>query len=320
MNWKNFKFTILIFGLLFMFFQGQSQDTETVKPANHEENQKCLKCHGNRTFKYLNEDLGVEIKESMCSNRLLDTIAFAQSNHGMFKCTDCHSPEYETFPHAGNLRMELMYTCNDCHAGDPEYEKFHFEMIEEAFNESMHYNRAPDAFNCWSCHDPHSYKTQARLDGKISETVTYDNNICLTCHADISKFELLTERENINILKSHSWLPNQELHFKNVRCIECHTQLNDSLLISHVVMPKENAIRECNKCHSENSHLMASLYKYKSMESRKSGGYLNAVIINESYVIGANRNKYLNILSVVLFGLVLIGIFTHSLFRIFKRK
>ncbi|MBI9059422.1 cytochrome c3 family protein [Labilibaculum sp. DW002] len=268
----------------------------------------------------MNEDFGIQIKEKMYGDRLIDTIAYAQSNHGMFKCTDCHSPEYETFPHAGNLRMEMMYACNDCHGGDPEYAKFHFDEIEEAFYESMHYNRAPDAFNCWSCHNPHTYKTQARVGEKISETVTYDNQICLKCHADVSQYELLTERENINIIKSHEWLPNQELHFKNVRCIECHTQLNDSLLVSHVVMPKDSAIRECTQCHSENSHLMASLYKYKSMESRKSVGFLNAVIINDSYVIGANRNKYLNILSVVLFGLVLFGIFIHALFRIIKRK
>lgn len=297
-----------------------SQKTQTENLANNTENQKCIKCHGNHTFKYMNEDFGIQIKEKMYGDRLIDTIAYAQSNHGMFKCTDCHSPEYEAFPHAGNLRMEMMYACNDCHGGDPEYAKFHFDEIEEAFYESMHYNRAPDAFNCWSCHNPHTYKTQARVGEKISETVTYDNQICLKCHADVSQYELLTERENINIIKSHEWLPNQELHFKNVRCIECHTQLNDSLLVSHVVMPKDSAIRECTQCHSENSHLMASLYKYKSMESRKSVGFLNAVIINDSYVIGANRNKYLNILSVVLFGLVLFGIFIHALFRIIKRK
>lgn len=320
MTLSSFKhlFLIVVFLCTVSFSFGQETNEENKSEIN--KNQKCLTCHGNHTFKYMNEDYGIEIKEKMYGDRLIDTIAFSQSNHGMFKCTDCHSPEYEAFPHAGNLRMELMYACNDCHGGDPEYSKFHFDEIEEAFYESMHYNKAPDAFNCWSCHDPHSYKTQASTGGKISETVKYDNNICLKCHADVSQFELLTERENINILKTHDWLPNQELHFRSVRCIECHTQLNDSLLISHVVMPKENAIRECTKCHSENSHLMASLYKYKSMESRKSNGFVNAVIINESYVIGANRNKYLNILSVIIFGLVLTGIFIHTLFRIFKRK
>ncbi|WP_372751338.1 cytochrome c3 family protein [Labilibaculum sp.] len=320
MKISSLQFLFLIIGFLCSISLCFGSETEENKQSENLENNKCLACHGKHIYKYINEDFGIEIKEAMCANRFIDSVTYAQSNHGMFKCTDCHSPEYEIFPHAGNLRMEMMYACNDCHGGDPEYAKFHFDEIEEAFYESMHYNRAPDAFNCWSCHNPHSYKTQASKGGKISETVSYDNNICLKCHADISQFELLTERENINILKTHKWLPNQELHFKNVRCIECHTQLNDSLLVSHVVMPKENAIRECTTCHSENSHLMASLYKYKSMESRKSGGFINAVIINESYVIGANRNKYLNILSVIIFGIVLSGIFIHTLFRIFKRK
>lgn len=314
---KEYYMNLFLVTILLVVFQfdGNSQ-TDTVQNKNH----TCLKCHGNRTFKYMNEDLGMEIKESMCLNRMIDTLAYQQSNHGMFKCTDCHSPEYETFPHPGNLRMEMMYACNDCHGGDPEYAKFHFDEIEEAFYESMHYNRSPDAFTCWSCHNPHTYKTQARIGEKISETVLYDNNICLSCHADITKYELLTEREDINILKTHEWLPNQELHFKSVRCIECHTQLSDSLLVSHVVMPKDSAIRECTSCHSENSHLMASLYRYKSKEARQNTGFINAVIINESYVIGANRNQYLNILSVAIFALVLAGIFIHSLFRIIKRK
>ncbi|RUT79911.1 cytochrome c3 family protein [Ancylomarina longa] len=283
-----------------------------------DQNYSCLKCHGHHTYKYQNSDLGIEIKEAMCTKRVIDTLAFIQSNHGKFKCTDCHDPEYNTFPHPGNLRMELMYVCTDCHGGDPEYAKFHFEDIEAAFYESMHYQRAPDAFTCWSCHNPHSYKTHARFGADISKTVLYDNNICLSCHAHVSKYELLTERDSINILKTHSWLPNQELHFRNVRCIECHTQPNDSLLISHVVMPRANAVRNCTSCHSKDSRLMASLYKYQSLESRKERGFLNAVILNNSYVIGANRNQYLNKLSLILFGLLLLGIAIHTLFRIFK--
>jgi predicted CXXCH cytochrome family protein len=302
--------------LLICFFVSISYTVDAEKTPD--KNQSCLKCHGNRTFKYMNEDLGMEVKESMCFNYLIDSISYKESNHGVFKCTDCHSPEYENFPHAGNLRMGMMYACNDCHGGDPEYAKFHFEAIEEAFYESMHFTRSSEAFTCWSCHNPHTYKTQARIGENIAETVSYDNNICLSCHADVNKYELLTERENINILKSHEWLPNQELHFKSVRCIECHTQLSDSLLVSHVVMPKDSAIRDCASCHSANSHLMASLYKYKSMQSRKSAGFLNAVIINDSYVIGANRNQYLNLISVIIFGLVILGIVIHSIFRTIK--
>ena len=46
--------------------------------------------------------------------------------------------------------------------------------------------------------------------------------------------------------------------------------------------------------------LMASLYKFESKAQRRDG-FFNGIILNESYVIGANRNEYLNLLSLVIF-------------------
>ena len=43
-------------------------------------------------------------------------------------------------------------------------------------------------------------------------------------------------------MQTHEWLPNETLHFQNVRCIECHTQINDSILVAHLVLPKEKAL------------------------------------------------------------------------------
>ena len=63
---------------------------------------------------------------------------------------------------------------------------------------------------------------------------------------------------------------------------------------------------------------MASLYKYQNIEGRKERGFLNAVILNEAYVIGANRNEYLNLISIILFGLTLAGIIIHTIFRLMK--
>ena len=41
--------------------------------------------------------------------------------------------------------------------------------------------------------------------------------------------------------------------------------------------------------------------------------------MNESYVIGANRNIYLNILSTAIFILVIVIIVVHLLFRIIRK-
>ena len=146
-----------------------------------------------------------------------------------------------------------------------------------------------------------------------------DNNICLHCHSDYDRFRLLSEREEISILETHEWLPNQTAHFRSVRCIECHTQINDSVLVAHLIRPKEMAVKGCNECHSKNSLLMSSLYKFQSREQRKDG-FFNGIIMNQSYVIGANRNEYLNWLSFVIFFITVAVIAVHITFRTIKKR
>jgi len=92
------------------------------------------------------------------------------------------------------------------------------------------------------------------------------------------------------------------------------------LLVSHTILPKEQARRLCVECHSANSILMASLYKYEVREKRDKLGFVNASILNDSYVIGANRNFYLNLISIILFGCVIAGIAVHTFLRVRKVK
>jgi DNA-directed RNA polymerase subunit RPC12/RpoP len=153
----------------------------------------------------------------------------------------------------------------------------------------------------------------------LEEAILYDNNMCLRCHANFDRFTLLTEREEIVVVESHDWLPNQAAHFKNVRCIECHTQVNDSILIAHKILAKTEAVKNCTECHSKDSRLMHTLYKFESLEQRK-GGFVNGIMINNSYVIGANQNVWLNRLSWLVFGMTLLVIAFHSYLRIKKHK
>jgi NAD-dependent SIR2 family protein deacetylase len=151
----------------------------------------------------------------------------------------------------------------------------------------------------------------------IKEAIVYDNNMCLKCHANFDRFTLLTDRKEINILETHSWLPNQTAHFRSVRCIECHTEINDSILIAHKILPKSEAVQRCTECHSSDSHLMHSLYKFRSLENRQSG-FMNGVITNNSYVIGANQVPLLDKLSFLIFGGTILVIGVHVFFRIRK--
>lgn len=283
-----------------------------------EENEQCLKCHKQSNYYYYNEALGDSIKEFMCTQRRIDSTKFYNSVHGTFSCFDCHSTDYTEFPHPGILRLEEPWGCIDCHGYDEEFARFHFEEIQEEFDKSVHANI--EDFSCWSCHNPHSYKLYAREDDNIRNVVAYDNSICLSCHSDYDRFQLLTDREEINIIDKHDWLPRQELHFKSIRCIECHAAGQDTILVAHHIKPSEEAVNSCVECHSENSILLASLYKYQVKQQRNEYGFLNAPLVEDYYVIGATRNYYLNVASAVIFGIILLIIIIHATRRKKSKK
>lgn len=298
--------------------ENKTQDSTSFVSQFAEDNNRCFKCHGQARYEYTNETLGKQVKALMCSERIVNKEDFYKSNHKTFSCTDCHSEEYTKFPHSGDLRMEQKLICIDCHGGDEKFAQYHFEEIESEYKKSTHFKMEEDGFSCWKCHNPHSYKISVRNSTNLKETIAYDNAICLNCHSNYSRFQLLSDKAEINIIQKHDWLPNQTSHFANVRCIECHSQINNNIPVSHLIKPKAEAVRHCNECHSQNSILMASLYKFESKEQRRDG-FFNGIILNASYVIGANRNEYLNLLSLVIFFGVVVVIIVHIVFRIRKK-
>ncbi len=297
-------------------------DTTKLKPFYFEvndyveENEHCLRCHGE--VKFLLEDPALDraVYEHMCPDRQIDRDAYYSAVHKGFSCTDCHSYDFNTFPHPLEARLEDSYECLDCHGYDETFAQYHFEDIAQEFQESIH---NMDDFTCWKCHNPHSYKAFMRNADDLGEAIVYDNNICLNCHANFSNFTLLTDRAEINVVQSHEWLPNQASHFSHVRCIECHTEINDSILIAHKILPKTEAVKRCTECHSTDSRLMYTLYKFQIKKERKAG-FANGIIINQSYVIGANQNLFLNRLSILVFLLTFLVILLHTFLRIRNLK
>jgi hypothetical protein len=317
----SFLNTYVSYAGVFRFNTGNQKAHDTISFVSPfaADNERCLKCHGQGKYEYTNETLGKQIRALMCSERIVKREEFYNSNHKSFSCTDCHSEQYTKFPHSGELRMEQKMNCIDCHGGDEKFAQYHFEAIDSDYLKSTHYKLEEDGFSCWKCHNPHSYRINVRNSENIKETILYDNSICLSCHSNFDRFQLLTNRKEISILKTHEWLPNQALHFLNVRCIECHTRINDNILVSHLIRPKAESVRRCNECHSQNSILMATLYKFKSKEQRRAG-FFNGIILNESYVIGANRNEYLNLFSLIILVGVLGIIGLHVVFRVRKKN
>lgn len=286
-----------------------------------EENENCFECHAEKYFVIEDTLFGEEKISEMCEHNRIPRDEFYHSVHWSFACMDCHSEEYNEYPHPLSVRFEDYWTCIDCHGYDENFAQFNFEEIDAEHMKSVHYKATDGDFSCWKCHDPHTYKLLSRSSEDIRTVIVESNNMCLECHANEEMFALLSERELGNVIPQHDWLPNQSLHFKAVRCIECHAEVNDSILVAHNIQPADSAVRKCVECHSSNSRLMGTLYKYRAQETREEQGFVNGVIINnDAYVIGANRSRFLNIASLVIFGLALAAIAFHTLLRIVIKK
>ena len=286
------------------------------KFKNAKENENCLKCHGQSKYTYENPESKKTVTKRMYAELVMNRDVFYVSNHREFKCTDCHSEDYGTFPHAGNLRMEAKANCIDCHGGDEKYAKFKFEQIETEFQASVHSEKHSADFTCWMCHNAHTYKINARSNENLQETITYDNMICLNCHGDLKNYQLLTSKNKPNILQKHEWLPNQASHFTNVRCIECHAKNEDTLVVAHHVVMKNQAVRKCEACHSKNSILYASLYKYQVSEKIQKEGVIKGILMGDATSIGPDKSNTLNIISLAIFAMTIVVIIIHAVLRI----
>jgi len=320
MKFKNLlKFIFASFFTIAILVVLSSSKEEVTQKAKADEetqgeNNKCFDCHGKEKIhiKVDGKDQTFEMKKKHIISNI-----FYDSNHGSFKCVDCHSADYDTFPHPKELVEEPLPMCMDCHSDDKQHAEFKFESVNSEFEKSVHFTKMKDAFTCWKCHDPHTYKIFARKSENINETVTYGNNICLKCHtAENSQ----ASPKHQPYLPKHDWLPNQKLHFTRVRCIDCHTSQSDSTMVSHLLEPKQKAVHNCVECHTKDSRLMNTLYKFQTKENRKKNGFFNAIILNNSYVIGANRNQFLNNFSIAIFILTIVGIISHALLRYFASK
>ncbi len=286
------------------------------EPGQHE----CLKCHSGYSFSFHNEISDRQDKRMMNPYYVLDTIELRSGVHHVFDCVDCHSYDYTSYPHASELKLEPMMNCLDCHSGDEPFASYQFDRIDTEVQKSVHFQLYGEGFTCTKCHDPHTYKPVARNSGSVKEIVDYSNRMCLTCHADVRRFEMESGKSKPQLSVIHEWLPNQRLHFENVRCIECHTEVTDSLMVSHNIQPKEQALRNCIECHSGSSRLKASLYKYENLQDRQSGGLFGNVITNESYIIGTHQVPLLKRISYIIVLLMLVAIGVHIVLRIIFKK
>jgi hypothetical protein len=91
-------------------------------------------------------------------------------------------------------------------------------------------------------------------------------------------------------------------------------------MISHNILPKEQSVKNCSECHSANSLLQASLYRYENIQARKTEGVFASILQEQPYIIGANQVPVFKYLSISMLIITLLGIFIHALMRMFLIK
>jgi hypothetical protein len=293
---------------------------DTVAPApNNPANDFCFRCHGHRWYTYANKDSSQVMRHKMFKDLIIDTVAFYHNNHKFLTCTDCHSSDYNNLPHRSDLKLEPLPICTDCHSDTEDTPPINFTGITEEYDKSVHATRKNSGVTCWSCHNPHTYNITTRSKDNLSQVVAYDNSICLECHSGMGKFDILYGDPKSNIIERHNWLPNPIKHFRSVRCIECHAEVREDVLVAHNIRPKEEAVHNCTACHSANSRLKYTLYKYQLAQERSKKGVLTSIISSRDFAIGTNPSPLLNLISQLLFACVILGIAIHTLIRIMKK-
>jgi hypothetical protein len=306
--------------LLVLAFGAALQAQDSIPPViSNPANKLCLGCHGKRWYTYSNQDSSQVIKHKMFKDLIIDTVAFYHNNHKSLTCTDCHSSDYSNLPHKSDLKLEPLLVCTDCHTDTDDVPPINFTGITEEYKKSVHATRKDANVTCWSCHNPHSYNITTRSKDNLSHVVAYDNSICLECHSGMGKFDILYGDPKSSLIAKHQWLPDPVKHFRNVRCIECHAEIREDVLVAHNIRPKDEAVRICAECHSADSRLKNSLYKYQLAQERSEKGVLTSIISNQSFAIGTNPSPLLNLISQLILVLAVAGIAIHTLIRIIKK-
>jgi len=316
---------LFISALFFCWVAGSAVAAETkgappTDPALIEQireaNAGCIACHSEGGIKNPPRP-GLDL--AVLGTRPIDPSLYEHSNHAGMGCTACHGDGYQPYPHqaagAAAGPAAQLTSCHECHAHKAQ-------RIERQIRQSAHARTLADKFTCQSCHDPHVYKVAAKL-GDPHQIVAQDNAMCLDCHDSEARYTpfvtgLTPARGRPDIDTVHDWLPNVRLHWQAVRCVDCHTPVSPirSLGLSHEILPKERAEKNCVTCHTQRSALRTRLYRHLAEQEHRRLGFVNSVMLGSTYVVGATRNVYLDTVAVWLVALTGAGIAFHAVARI----
>jgi hypothetical protein len=222
----------------------------------------------------------------------------------------CHSAGYQDFPHTASEEQKVG-DCVVCHTGSGE--PYHFRWIVHEVRASIHGKMVSEEFACTECHDPHEYVPTHRATD-LRAAIAEANWRCLACHGPESEEDTASDRHSLaHLIEVHSFLPRFVSHARSARCVECHTPSREQTV--HLILSAKSAVRDCVQCHTADSALLEKLYRHMAAEDRRSG-FVNSVILNNYYMVGATQNKMLDDVMWGLFGLALLGVGVHGVVRL----
>ncbi len=279
------------------------EDMQNIRNSQAE----CLQCHSEEGFAALEQK---DFELAQLQGLFVDKAALEASSHGRVDCLACHVTGYKEYPHF-KAAKSIINNCDECHTRL-------FMVIEEQYFESVHHKQMKQKFDCNTCHDPHTFLKASRF-ATVGEAVAQDNAICVQCHGITKSLTKLSNGRQKDLEQTHDWLPNLTSHWEKVRCVDCHTKTSKKAL-SHNIMDGKGAQRDCVNCHQLDSDLLMRQYAHLVEQEREKYGFVNSIILNEAYVIGATRNRYIDLAFGLISILVLAGIGIHILIRIVARR
>ena len=255
----------------------------------------------------------------------IDVVAYRASVHALHGCISCHGDvEDVSIAHDKEDEDLRPVDCAHCHldqsvraeleararapAGAERGHKVDLVRIIREFEQSVHSTKG-EPFTCAQCHDPHRIRFGMTPDESIEH-----NQACLRCHGSELEFRTFAQRAPPDLDAAHQWLPNRDLHWRSVRCVDCHT-VSEGAVASHRILPKTQALSQCESCHREASVLKLKTYRYERAVEQDKYGFMNTAILNDAYVIGATRNQTLDWIGMSLAALTFLGILGHALLR-----
>lgn len=260
------------------------------------------------------EDQLEEFTESIHGVQLLE-----EGNTDSAMCSDCHTSHSVGNTSTATVKQAITESCGDCH--DKAYNSY-----ERTEHGKIAAKTGGNTVRCTDCHGSHGVALLSTLPD-TREKVKADNKMCIACHnSDLAfaKFAPLKpgqKADDKNALKEprpnldqiHKWLPNAQLHWNSVRCVDCHTAAAEEQ--SHEILNDKKAERKCVTCHTRDSALATRLYRHLAEEEEQKYGFANSIILANSYVIGATRHPLLDGLIMAAAALMLIGVLGHGAVR-----